>query len=207
MATQPSFSTLLESAQSGDRTAIQQLLYVHYDYVHRHIARQIGRNDSLGVDTEDLLQEVFVYAIRDLQQCQAENEAMFRGWLRSITQNRIRDNIKHRRRKKRNGKIVAASNEETGSRLNLVELLPGDQETPSVRVATGEATRTLDVWLATLPDQQRDAVRLRYMERLSLQEIAEKMNKTEASVRGLLHRAKQRLRELMGRSSLWFSRK
>jgi RNA polymerase sigma-70 factor (ECF subfamily) len=48
-----------------------------------------------------------------------------------------------------------------------------------------------------LPETQREALRLRYVEGLSLKEIAEKMDKTEMAAAGLLKRGLQSLRELM----------
>ena len=68
-----------------------------------------------------------------------------------------------------------------------------------------KAVEALQVAITGLPDDQRQAIHLN-LSGLSLDEIAETMNRTEAAVRGLLHRAKRALREAMGRSSKWFSK-
>ena len=89
----------------------------------------------------------------------------------------------------------------------LVELLSGSIHTPSQSVAVREATQALQVALAGLPDDQRDAIRMRFLDGLSLEETATRMQRTTNAVRGLVHRAKQALRDAMGRSSRWFSTK
>ncbi len=52
----------------------------------------------------------------------------------------------------------------------------------------------LEEALRTLPEDQRGVVMLRHVVGLSPGEIAERMGRTEASVHGLHHRARQALR-------------
>lgn len=59
-----------------------------------------------------------------------------------------------------------------------------------------EIERVLKV-LDALPDDYKDVVIMRYVEEMEIKEIAEVMDKTENSVRILLSRALQRIRELL----------
>jgi RNA polymerase sigma-70 factor (ECF subfamily) len=88
-----------------------------------------------------------------------------------------------------------------------VELLSDHCPSPSKQVAAAEAVRAVQVGVATLPHDQRDAVVLRYFRGLSVDETAAKMRRTPGAVRGLVDRAKQSLRCALGNSSRWFSRK
>ena len=63
----------------------------------------------------------------------------------------------------------------------------------------------MQVAIASLADEQREAIRLHYFERLTLEETATAMRRSTGSVRGLLQRAKQQLRQQMDRSSKWLS--
>jgi RNA polymerase sigma factor (sigma-70 family) len=58
-----------------------------------------------------------------------------------------------------------------------------------------------------LPSDQREVVRLYALEGQSLATTARSIRRSPAAVRGLVHRAKQRLRELMQSSSRWFDKK
>ena len=59
--------------------------------------------------------------------------------------------------------------------------------------------------LATMPDDYREALRLRYFEGLSIDETATRLGRTPAAVRGLTDRGKARLRDILGRMSLYLS--
>jgi RNA polymerase sigma-70 factor (ECF subfamily) len=59
------------------------------------ISRWLGRVPGLGVDADDLAQEVFVVVIREIPRFQRHREGSFRAWLRQVTVNKVRS---HRRR-------------------------------------------------------------------------------------------------------------
>ena len=58
-----------------------------------------------------------------------------------------------------------------------------------------------------MSDDYRRAIQLRYVEGRELSEVAELMERTPDAVRSLLYRAQQKLKEGMGRSSAWLSKK
>src|SRR6516225_11290209 len=62
------------------------------------ISRWLGRVPGLGVEADDLAQEVFVVVIRELPRFQRRREGSFRAWLRTITANKARNHCKHRDR-------------------------------------------------------------------------------------------------------------
>ena len=57
--------------------------------------------------------------------------------------------------------------------------------------------------LAALPQQQRTAVALYYVEGLTVAEVAETMGLAEGSVKSHLYDARQRLRGLIDREGRW----
>jgi RNA polymerase sigma-70 factor (ECF subfamily) len=52
--------------------------------------------------------------------------------------------------------------------------------------------------LATLPTDQREALRLRYVDGLGSKEIAARLHKSDGSVRVMLTRALARLQQILG---------
>jgi len=73
-------------------------------------------------------------------------------------------------------------------------LVPSDASTPSQRLMRSEAAAILAACLEQLPETQRDAIRMRYLEGMSLKEISDRMKKSEMAVAGLLKRGLQGLR-------------
>jgi RNA polymerase sigma-70 factor, ECF subfamily len=62
------------------------------------IARWLGRVPGLGVEADDLAQEVFVVLIREIPHFDRRREGSFRAWLRQVTVNKVRT---HRRKRQR----------------------------------------------------------------------------------------------------------
>ena len=78
-----------------------------------------------------------------------------------------------------------------------IQQLPGSTTSPSGVAIREEAVVALLNALHELPETQAEAVRLRYMEQLSLAEIVERMGKTDTAVAGLLKRGLKKLRTIM----------
>jgi RNA polymerase sigma-70 factor (ECF subfamily) len=62
------------------------------------ISRWLGRVPGLGVEADDLAQEVFVVLIREIPCFERQREGSFRAWLRQVTVNKVRT---HRRKRHR----------------------------------------------------------------------------------------------------------
>ncbi len=63
------------------------------------IGRWLGRVPGLGVEADDLAQEVFVVVIREIPHFERQREGSFRAWLRQVTVNKVRTYRKQRRRR------------------------------------------------------------------------------------------------------------
>lgn len=199
---------LIERAKDGDDIALQELLLDHYTSLSRHISQKLPRSLQDVLSVEDVLQETLLQAYRNIGQF--DSELPFRPWLKRIAENRLADAAKAMRRKKRRGDRRRAhlhTEVKSDSVVELIDTLSARGHTPSHSIARREAVQAVRVGMAGLPSDQREAVRLRFMEGKSLEETAQAMNRTPASVRSLIHRAKERLRDFLGRASLWLSKK
>jgi RNA polymerase sigma-70 factor (ECF subfamily) len=88
----------------------------------------------------------------------------------------------------------------------MMEHLPGPVTSPSRQVARREAVRSMQAALADLPEDQREVLRRRYLLGQSLDQIAAATGRSRGAVRGLCYRARQQVRAVMGRSSLYFTK-
>jgi RNA polymerase sigma-70 factor (ECF subfamily) len=201
---------LIVRAASGDRSALEHLLLIHYPGLSRYVAARLPTSAQGIVSPEDILQEAFIQAFRDIGRFQPRSDRSFSAWLRAIAENRLRDTIKALQCKKRGGefrRVDGLRDEQPSSIADLVEILSAGSSTPSRCLARREGVRAVQVAMAGLPDDYRQAIRLRYLENRSLSHVAQAMHRSPGAIRGLLDRAKQKLRAALGRSSLYLSRK
>ena len=166
----------------GDTDAFNELF--------RRYAPQLGRvlrRFGLGQDTiADLVQQTFLQLHR--ARLDFHPGAQLRPWLMTIAFNLAREQL--RRTKRRPETDIDASSDAA------LAAPPREQS----RV---ETRRDLSMALRQLPDDQREVVRLHFVEELSFEEIGEKVGATAGAVRVRAHRGYAALRKLLSvRSSL-----
>jgi RNA polymerase sigma-70 factor (ECF subfamily) len=202
-------SALIDAAVGGDRLALSQLLFLHHHGLSRHIARQVSAATAQQVSVEDVVQETYLRAFRDIRSCAARDDRSFAAWLAAIGSHQLQNALKAARAQKRGGertRVGRSRGSNSSSLDDIVAQLSDHGESPSHAVARHEAAAALQISLASLPADQRIAVQLRYLDGQTEEEAAASMGRTRGAVHGLVVRARVRMREMLGRSSRWFSR-
>lgn len=188
---------LLERAQAADADALGELLEDYRAYLTVLAQRYLDTRLRGRLDAADIVQVTFLEAQRDLPNFRGHQIEELLGWLRHILRNNV--SSAHQRhiytQKRSAGREV--SNSPTDSRPAFTDLAPSETTSPSQRMMRDEAAVFLADCLEELPETQREALRLRYVEGQSLKQISEAMNKTEMAVAGLLKRGLQALRNKM----------
>ncbi|MCA9149319.1 MAG: sigma-70 family RNA polymerase sigma factor [Planctomycetales bacterium] len=202
---------LVRQAIEGDAQALERLLLAHCDTVAEHIRPKLAGPLQSLISVEDILQETFFRAFQQINNFEPKSDQSFLAWLKIIAESRIVDAIKHQKRRKRGGdmrRVDPAHDVFQTSVADLMVLLADDDgDSPSRIVATDEAVRAMQVAIASLPEEQRQAVLLRYFRQKSFDEAGAEMDRSAEAVRGLLRRAKVALRERMQRTSIWLSKR
>ena len=146
---------------------------------------------------EDVLQEVLFAIHRDLLSYSPQSGASFYSWCYRIADNRLLDAIRRFERKKRGGdrKKVEGSPEQSG--VGFIDAVPGKTTSPSVRVARKEKAAALHEALEDLPENQREALKMRFLENRSQNSIAGRLAVTQGAVEGLLKRGKHKLADML----------
>ncbi len=196
-------SELLSQAVSGDRAALSQVLLLHYDNLQQHIERRLSADLRRHVSADDILHQTMVRAAGGIYQYEPRHKNAFLAWLKTIADNLIRDAHKKKQRERRVDSKAAAS--PGSSWAALVERIAGEGSTPSVKAQQGDNARRLRAAVAALPEDYRQVIERHYLLEQSFEEIAQALGGTKGSVRAMCYRARKRLRELMGRSSMYFS--
>jgi RNA polymerase sigma-70 factor (subfamily 1) len=191
--------------------ALNQLLFRCVDRLVQNIdARLPAEERNIGV-AEDIAQEAMITAARDIRTFKPQDgsDGGFFPWLAKIAEHRMFDVLKARRAKKRrprNGPLQHAWRTD-GELVELLAVVAINERTPSRSAARHEAAELVRAALNSLDEDYRVGLRLRFLEGLSPPEIARRMGRTEGAVQMLCRRALDRLREAMGDSARFFSRK
>lgn len=162
----------------GDVTAFGALVERHHRPLFGFLFRLLFNRQ----DTEDLVQETFFTAYRELQRFDPGRN--FKTWLFTIGRRLAISQLRHR-------KVVYDA-------LPEIALDPlAREDAGDVAVMRVETRRELDAALAELPPTYRQAVWLFHVEQLPVAEIARVLGKNSLSTRVLLHRARNALRQRM----------
>jgi RNA polymerase sigma-70 factor (ECF subfamily) len=171
------------------------------EYLRQLAEAQLNQNYGRRVDASDIVQTTLLDAHRHRDQLRGDDSAAIAGWLRSILANNITDAVREATRERRDVRreqpLEVASAD--GARRTRREL-SSEQSTPSQYLLRDEMCAQLAAAMAQLPDDQRDALVLHHLQGHALREVAKRMNRSEPSVAGLLHRGMKRLRESLARS-------
>jgi len=190
----PEPSKLLEKAIDGDQESLGSLLERYRPYLHILARRHLDSDLSARVDPSDIVQQTCLDACRDLGDFRGQAEGEFIAWLRRILENNARESIQiHVVAQKRS---ISREQEMAEDREGVPALagVPADQSSASGRAMRGELAIRLAREIESLPDDQREAVRLRHLEGRSLSQLADHFGRSETAVAGLLKRGLRALR-------------
>jgi RNA polymerase sigma-70 factor (ECF subfamily) len=185
----------LESAVRGCREARGVLLCALQDPWYRLCLSLLGDVER----ATDATQET---AVRFLKQISGfRGESQLRTWSMGIALNVVREMRRKRVRETPAGEdglaAIDASGVPTPARLGLDRPLSPDDEAEH-----SEDRRRLLESLAQLPDRQREALVLRFLEDLSVEQTADIMGCAEGTVKATVHQALKSMRNRMEKASV-----
>ena len=172
------------------------VIVARYEPYLRMLARtQMRKAYQAKVGASDMVQQAMMQAVQGLDGFRGKTEAEFRAWLRQILARHLchldrdlhRDKRDIRREQSMEQKLAQSS-------MRLQGLLAGEGPTPSQNAAMGENVLRMAEAIERLPESQREAIRLHYLEGMKLSEVAEQLDKSTGAIAGLLHRGMKTLR-------------
>ena len=172
---------LLARASQADPAALTELYDQYVGRIYAYIYHRVGQAEI----AEDLTGQVFM---RMLEAIGAGHvwRSSFSGWLYRIAHNLVIDYYRRRQR------------------ATFVEL---DDAAP-IQAVDGDPARMTELRLdaehlrkamQVLTEEQTQVITLRFLEELSIAEVAVAMNKTEGAIKALQYRAVIALKRVMGR--------
>jgi RNA polymerase sigma-70 factor, ECF subfamily len=190
-----SIAELLRRARDGDREALGALLDHYRAYLRILAQRKLEGAVQARVDVSDVVQQTYLEAHRDFAAFQGREEAELIGWLRRILEHNAAHTIqRHLFTQKRTMDREKSLDDSRGPGGPLAGRVAAEQTSPSRRAMLGEAAAHLAAALELLPEDQREAIRLRHLEGWTLAALAERFGRSESAVAGLLKRGLRGLR-------------
>lgn len=193
---------LLRRAREGNAEAAGALMELYRGYLTILARTQIGRRLQGKADAADLVQETFLEAHKHIARFRGQSEIEFLSWLRTILAAVVSNHVRHYLgTQQRDARLEQALVVELDNTSGVLQrgLMAADS-TPSRQAANREALILLANALEQLPDDYRQVIMLRHLEGLPFADVAERMNRTVASVQNLWVRALKRMKQSVGES-------
>ncbi|MFN8376637.1 MAG: sigma-70 family RNA polymerase sigma factor [Anaerolineae bacterium] len=170
---------LIARALEGDQSSFQDL----YEYFAAGLYRLCYGLLLNRQDAEDVAQEAFVYAFKNLKRFDP-TRASFKTWLYTIAVSRCRNMY----RRKRHPLLDLAQ---------FFHIAAPRSETPEAALAHRDARDAVGGALSTLSPRLREALVLRYGHNLTYREIADMMGCPQKTAESRVRLAHERLREML----------
>lgn len=151
----------------------------HYDKfkhkIYSYLYYRSGRNVELA---EDLSSEVFLKALEKFHTF--KEGSSFQSWIYAIAHNHLVDYFR--------------KNKESVDIEVLENVLKSDRDSRS-SLLRREAAEQVQELLVNLSDEERDILLLRYHQDLPMRDISEIVDRAEATVRVIVHRAMKKMKK------------
>jgi RNA polymerase sigma-70 factor, ECF subfamily len=173
---------LVERAQGGDRSALEELYLLHFDRIYSYLHMSVGNRH----DAEDLTTQTFLKMLEAIGRFRWQS-APFSAWLFRIAHNLAIDHFRARRRVQTEDEVPEPS--------GLEESSAEEQAFDSMGRAGMLAL------IERLSAEQRQVLTLKFLFGFVNAEVAGILGKTEGAVKSLQHRALVSLqKQLVGSS-------
>lgn len=171
---------LVKAAQEGDTEAFGVLYDKYVDMVFRYVLFRVGGDRAFA---EDVTSETFLRALRSIGSVSYQGRDVG-AWFVTIARNIVFDHVKSSRYR---------------LEVTTAELQDNREETggPEQEVMTEATNAELLRCVSQLGEDQRECIRLRFIEGKSVSEVAELMDRNEGAVKALQHRAVRRLAQIL----------
>ena len=171
----------------GDAAAFREVFDSFFPKLYRFALARLGGNED---EARDVVQETFCKAFERLDSYRAE--ASLYGWMCQICRNTITDHGRRRQRRPQHITLI----EEDSTVCSILETIaaPASEE-PEMLARRGELTRLIQATLDSLPGRYGDVLEWKYVDGLSVEEIAARLTVSTKAAESVLTRARNAFRE------------
>jgi len=189
---------LLERARQGRAEDRDRLFQACRPYLGMVAQTQMEHWLQAKVDASDLVQETMLEAYRDFERFSGETEGEWLAWLKRILAHNLADYIRRFRgtAKRQVGREVSLGTPGDDSAERRAPEPAARIDTPSRELMRKDVQIRMAAALAQLPADYQQVIRLRNLEKLPFDQVAEEMGRSRPAVQMLWMRALRKLQEI-----------
>ena len=165
---------------AGDRAAAEGFFQRHLGALYEFVHYRVGGNRSLA---EDLVQDTFLTAIERLSAF--DGRSNLHTWLCGIAKNKIRA-----QRRRQRPALIEDLLEQADPEIDVILSAIDREPLPDWVLERQETSELVGATLSSLPPEYRDALVQKYVDELSVHELARTSRKNLKAAESTLHRAR-----------------
>ena len=185
---------LLARARTGDQAALGDLLEKYRGQLWNLAEHLLDDRAAARIDASDLVQQTCLSVHKQIAEFDGKDPAQFAAWLRQIHERNVRNAVRDQLHA---GKRDITREERLADR----DVHAAGHATPSQHAVRNEESARLAKAIAQLPDDEREALRRRYLEGESLAEVGTAMGLTKDALVWLMKRAMKNVKRILGDES------
>lgn len=185
--------TLVARFKGGDASAFDEMVNRYWDRIFARAYQLLNNRE----DAEEITQDTFIRAQKGLENFRGD--ASFSTWLFQIATNLSHNRYWYWWRRKRNASMSLDQNLTEDSNSTLEDILPAEGEDPGAATLTQEFVSRVSHCMQLLNPKHREILQMRNVMDMSYEEIAETLNISVGTVKSRIARARESLREKLGR--------
>ena len=174
---------LFSRLKSKDKQAFVRAYDLYINQIYRFVYFKVGSKE----EAEDLTSAVFLKTWNYVQSGNAINYKTLRSLIYKIARNAVIDHYR---------KTSDQKNISIDSPISEADLIDNNQDLKK-QAEIASDMELVEVKLTKLKDEYREVVVLRFINELSIAEIADVLDKSKGNVRVLVYRALKALREIV----------
>jgi RNA polymerase sigma-70 factor (ECF subfamily) len=166
----PEMRALVERAQAGERSALEELYLLHFDRIYSYLHVSVGNKH----DAEDLTTQTFLKMLESIGRFRWQS-APFSAWLFRIAHNLAMDHFRAARRWQPEEEVPEPpADESTSAEMGALEAI---------------GRKSMLELIEDLSPEQQQVLTLKFVFNFSNGEVATILGKTEGAIKSLQHRA------------------
>lgn len=179
---------LIQQAQAGDAEARERLLAELRPHVQRWAEQALSQRFAGKIDASDIAQETLLDVSRKIAQFIGSSEEAFLEWAREALRRDVIDAIRRSTARCRSTDRERSLDDTQDGGSPLRDKLASELSTPSRQAMRHERAIALHEALKRLPEDQAQAIRLKHIDGLPLDEVAQRLHRSKEAVAKLLQR-------------------
>jgi RNA polymerase sigma-70 factor (ECF subfamily) len=161
---------LVERAQKGDRSALEELYLIHFDRIYSYLHVSVGNRH----DAEDLTTQTFLKMLESIGRFRWQS-APFSAWLFRIAHNLAMDHFRARKR-------VQPEEE-------VPEPIGSEEPSAELEAMQSIGRESMLELIDKLSPEQQQVLTLKFVFNFQNADVAKILDKTEGAIKSLQHRA------------------